>query len=42
LLQAAYKGYLDLCKLLVERGADLNLQDKVRRHRNAVVGGGDR
>jgi hypothetical protein len=29
LLQAAYKGYLDLCKLLVERGADLNLQDKV-------------
>jgi ankyrin repeat protein len=29
LLQAAYKGHLDMCKLLVERGADKNLQDKV-------------
>jgi ankyrin repeat protein len=30
LIQAAYKGQLEACKLLVERGANLNIQDKVR------------
>jgi hypothetical protein len=29
LLQAAYKGHLDICRLLVGHGADKNLQDKV-------------
>jgi ankyrin repeat protein len=29
LLQAAYKGHLDVCRLLVGYGADKNLQDKV-------------
>jgi ankyrin repeat protein len=30
LIQAAYKGQLEACKLLVERGANLNIQDKVK------------
>jgi hypothetical protein len=29
LIQAAYKGQLEACKLLVQKGANLNIQDKV-------------